>query len=80
MRSQASIEETRNDRGPKLIEEESMTDKSKIDRDTNVIEEPRTGQQSMNNVCIFVGSPKVMNEWCTKNDFTATNGSMRISN
>lgn len=39
-----------------------MTDESKIDRDTNVIEEPSTGQQSMNNVCIFVGSPKVMNE------------------
>ena len=39
-----------------------MIDKSSIDRDTNVIQEPSTGQQSMNNVCIFVGLPKVINE------------------
>jgi len=33
-----------------MIEEQSMIDKTNIDRDTNVIQEPSTGQQSMDNV------------------------------
>jgi len=45
------IEEIQIDRGPTMIEAQSMIEKPCIDRDTNVIQEPRLA--NMNNVCML---------------------------
>jgi len=50
-RSQPLIEEIQIDRGPTMIEAQSMIEKPCIDRDTNVIQEPRLA--NTNNVCML---------------------------